>query len=597
MKSLMLLWQEVLTSCGDLCRISTTADAKTARRRSDHEGSAFFTLTLPNFAADFEKSLEQGKVLNDTFPGFRKRGGLPLFLGGFLEHVFDRGTGVLLDSPNVDAIFAVRQITRLYSKIEIECTERRVRKSIEGYLQTEQDVRDSDAEVIAANMARFHRIAALCFSEVSHRVEYSLDSGELLPKHGPGATSDRLRGNAKYYQSEWPQRLDHYFPMEEYLIPSFSYFEKLEPVTVLDPVQERPSRLATVPKTVKTPRLIAIEPTCMQYTQQGLSYRLVEALEADNLVGPLIGFSDQNPNRVMAAEGSFTGELATLDLSEASDRVSNQHVLALFANYHSLNGAVQACRTRKVDVPGHGVKRLAKFASMGSALTFPIEAMVFLTVVLCGIERELGRPLTPKDLKSFRHKVRIYGDDIIVPVDMVHTVVSELNTFGYKVNASKSFWNGSFRESCGKEYYEGIDVSIVKVRRVFPTQRQDVKEIVSLCSLRNQFYWLGMWTVAKWLDTEITKFIKLPKIGPESSALGRHTVLPLQVDGFDADTQVPLIRAHVVHSELPTNPVSDFRALLKWFLKRGDEPFALDHLERSGRPERVSIKLRWVQPY
>jgi hypothetical protein len=597
-KSLTLLWQVVLTECGDLCSVSTTSDAKTALRRSKDEGFSFYTITLPDYGKEFELALDRGGVLPSSFNAFRRRKGLPVFLQGFLELVFDRETGLLLEEPSVDAIFAVRQITRLFSKIEMQCTDNRTRKAINAYLEIEQDLAAVDEAVIGADLARFHRLGSLLYSRVLLSVDDSIRQRRVVPKHGPGKTADRLSGNAKFGQQVWTSRLEEVFPMVDYLFPSETFWNRMDMVKFLDPEQELPTRLTPVPKTLKAPRLIAIEPTCMQYVQGGIAVELVEAIESDKLVGHMIGFRDQNPNRAMAAEGSFTGELATLDLSEASDRVANRHVLLLTRDMPLVSRAIQACRSTKVDVPEHGIYSLLKFASMGSALTFPLEAMVFLTVIFCGIEKALGRPVTHADLRRLRGKVRVFGDDIIVPTEYAEIVAGELNTFGYKVNANKSFWNGSFRESCGKEYYEGRDVSIVKSRQVFPTQRQDVKEIVSYVSLRNQFYWLGMWQTARWLDERLRKLIKLPKIHSGSPLLGRETFWHIDAEGFCDEYQVPLVKGWMVRSELPVNRADDYAALLKWFLKRGREPFAdRDHLERSGRPKHVDITLGWAVPY
>jgi len=337
----------------------------------------------------------------------------------------------------------------------------------------------------------------------------------------------------------------------------------------------------------------------MQYMQQAVAEILVSTIESTPWIRSLIGFDDQIPNQEMAKIGSLSGKLATLDLSEASDRVSNQLVLAMMQDHPHLSEGVQACRSRKADVPGHGVQRLAKFASMGSALCFPIEAMVFLTTIFMGIERGLSRRLTRKDIKSYLGKVRVYGDDIIVPTDTVHLVVSSLETFGFKVNTGKSFWTGKFRESCGKEYYDGRDVSITKVRRVFPARRGDVREMISLVSLRNQLYFAGLWNTSAYLDKVIGDLLPFyPVVDTTSPVLGRHSFLGYNYSKVCAERHSPLVKGYVVKSVAPHSPVSGEGALLKWFLKRGDEPFAdRDHLERQGRSDAVNIKLGWFQPF
>jgi hypothetical protein len=353
----------------------------------------------------------------------------------------------------------------------------------------------------------------------------------------------------------------------------------------------------------------------MQYMQQALKREIQEAIENDILASSFVGFRRQEHNQMLARRGSRKGVLATLDLSEASDRVSNQHVRLLLLNHPSLARAIGATRSRKADVPDHGVHTLAKFASMGSALCFPMEMLVFTTVIFLGIQQELGRRLTREDLLSFRGSVRVYGDDIVVPVDFVPGVVNMLENFGFLVNLRKSFWTGKFRESCGKEYYDGHDVSIVRVRHVFPTQRRHVPEIVSIVSLRNQLFMAGMWQTTKWLDNYIERIIPFPAVGPTSSALGRLSSLGYDTQRVDKFLHEPQVKAMCVSAQLPISRLDGYAALMKVFLqseartKPGTEPQSIpdwfsnepvedeDHLKRAGRPDTVRITYRWLRAY
>jgi len=232
---------------------------------------------------------------------------------------------------------------------------------------------------------------------------------------------------------------------------------------------------------------------------------------------------------------------------------------------------------------------------MGSALTFPVEAMVFLTLIFLGVERELNTPLDQQIIKSFVGRVRVFGDDIIVPVDYVRSVVSVLEHFGAKVNTGKSFWTGKFRESCGKEYYAGEDVSIVRVRHEIPTQPTDATGVISLVSLRNQLYYAGYWKTCQWLDDYIRGVLRyFPVVEPSSPVLGRHSFLGHEVQKLGKDLHNPLVKGWMVSSVIPPNELDGSGALLKFFLKRGEEPtFEKDHLMRSGRPRSVDIKARY----
>jgi len=91
----MLLWKMVAEESATQCCTSATRDIKYVSSRFEHEGFSFLTITLPTFGKDFQKSLDQGYVDRNLYQGFPWQAGLPRFLGGFLDHVFDRASGVL----------------------------------------------------------------------------------------------------------------------------------------------------------------------------------------------------------------------------------------------------------------------------------------------------------------------------------------------------------------------------------------------------------------------------------------------------------------------------------------------------------------------
>jgi len=598
------------------CCTSATLDYKKLERRVEQEGVSFLTITLPSFGKDFERCLDQGFVDAYAFPGFARKGGLPLFLGGFLRHGFDSSGVILADVSGetrdllIDSIFAVRQLSGLYAKIELPCSDERITHAMKGYISCEQELQEKSGTISEESLSDFRRISSLVFPRVLSHMDNLIYAGRLRGKHGPGATADGLTGNGKFDQHEWPSRLEKVFPAREHLIANWSHQDQLDRVQLLEPDAERPVKVISVPKTLKTPRIIAVEPTCMQYMQQAMLEPLVEVLEPESpalkkgrdLGSYFLGFRHQDPNRDLALRASKEGDLATLDLSEASDRVLNKLVLALLHRNPLFSEAVQATRSSQARVLVKNeeiVLDLVKFASMGSALTFPIEAMIFLVVVLIGIEKSARMPLTHKKVKSLVGSLRIYGDDIIVPVDYVPAVIASLESFGFKVNSNKSFWTGKFRESCGGEYYDGVDVTPVKFRRVFPTSRRCVEELISLVEFRNHVYYRGLWKTARYLDEKIGKNLPyFPIVDDASAALGRSSFLQILPEKINhGDVQGPVVKAFVPRSRPPSSKVSGDGALLKFFLKRGNTPSEEGHLERSGRPKSSSLKLRWVSPH
>ncbi len=598
MKSLMTFYHELLNEMGSWCRTSTSRDWKTISTRVKDEGLPFLTIALAQFGKDLLVGLDQGCVDRSLFTGFQRKGELPRIFGGFLDQVFERETGMLLDEPNIEAIRCVLQLTLLTQKINLECTPERISNALSGFIKCEQDVREFEASVSDITIGEFSKVSDVLWRDIFQEVDENVYYGRIIPRHGPGATAEKLKGNRKFSQLEWTARLEAIFPAREMLISSdVSFFEELNRVHILEPGAERPVRVITVPKTQDKPRIIAIEPTCMQYVQQGLLERFVEAIEGNHISRNLIGFLDQSQNQALAHDGSLSGELATLDLSEASDRVSCLLVQTMLRNHGNLREAVFACRTNRADVRGYGIIPLAKFASMGSALCFPMESMVFMTCIFMGISRELNVPVTKKLIYEWIGQVRTYGDDIIVPVRFVRSVVEVLSLLGFKVNSSKSFWTGKFRESCGKWFYDGEEVTPIRLREFLPAQRTDVTEIVSAVSLRNQFYKAGYWKTVKFLDDLLERLIPFPAVAETSSVLGKLSFLGYQTDKWDPNLHAPLVKGMVVKSTLPISRLDGYAALLKFFLKRGIMPLSEGHLERSGRPRSVDIKARWTQPF
>jgi hypothetical protein len=54
--------------------------------------------------------------------------------------------------------------------------------------------------------------------------------------------------------------------------------------------------------------------------------------------------------------------------------------------------------------------------------------------------------------------VSVYGDDIIIPTYAYEHLIQLLTALGFVINRDKSFGTGAFRESCGADYYYGINV-------------------------------------------------------------------------------------------------------------------------------------------
>lgn len=271
---------------------------------------------------------------------------------------------------------------------------------------------------------------------------------DLKLRFGPGATTSltRRKASPRYKLGDTKscsEGLLNVLSDVRESMPLWMYSEDGTPL----PVTVSPSKIAFVPKSAKTDRAIAVEPSLNVMVQLGFGDVISDRLR--RRTG--IDIRDQGRNQALAREGSITGDLATLDLSSASDLISVGLVKSLLPD--EWFDALDNCRSRRALLDGEIVE-LSKFCSMGNGFTFPLETVIFYCLMRAAAEAmgfEKGR----------LHKVSAYGDDIIVPCDSrshFDFYKEILVAAGFQLNTEKSFFEGPFRESCGKDYFRGIDV-------------------------------------------------------------------------------------------------------------------------------------------
>lgn len=475
--------------------LSAGRDWDYIQSRYEHEGISFLTITLPTFDDGLLKSIECGFVTPSFFPAFsRKRGScLPKFLSGFMDKVF-APCGTLMCDADPDAIFAIRQISRFFKKADMECSKERTKAAIEKYVTTDLELKNANSRIIEG---QYDKDTYLCrVSSLLVRSLFSdINRNDFRGKHGNGATADRLSRSERVLIREWPIRAEPYFSASHHAIPNFGWLHNLRKVRLLREEEERPVKIVAVPKTLKSPRIIAMEPHYMMYMQQACLSIMVSRIESHKLTRNSIRFSDQSVNRESARIESMKKNRATIDLSEASDRVSLELVKKIFDGVQ-LKDFLLACRSTSAQLPDGTSLILEKFASQGSANCFPVEAFVFYCLIQAAMhERRAERP-THQSISRLSRLIDVYGDDLIVPVHDLSCVIDKLEGYGLKVNASKSFSLSNFRESCGGDFYNGYAVKPVYLS-VDPTRINNpsvrASNIISLVDTSNQFYLLGLW--------------------------------------------------------------------------------------------------------
>lgn len=434
------------------------------------EGIGFLSKTLPRLGKAFDKALTGSTRLNANALGFDAQhdSELPRFLGEFFNRVL-QPNGALLELPCTTSVAVIRDICFLFYKYELPYSDDQEQQVISKFERTEIDLTTVEERLRViedelqhcgnkrrrtfnedSSMSNVARRARILLAQVFAR----FDPKDIHPKHGPGAVATRQRLSEKYLWTNVSAKITDVYPFDAYFCASLGHvcdrFDTFSGVTD----KSLPARVILVPKDSRGPRLISCEPVDYQWVQQGLGRAIVAHVEEHPLTKWNVRFTDQSTNRFGALLGSRNGKYATLDLNEASDRVSTGLVRLLFPSH--VYTYLEACRTSSTVLPDGKELPLRKFAPMGSCLCFPVMALTIWAILTAAT-----------DDTDTKDGICVYGDDVIVPTTYVANAIKQLESFGLKINQDKSCTGGLFRESCGMDAFQGVNVTPVRLRTVW----------------------------------------------------------------------------------------------------------------------------------
>lgn len=483
---------------------TTPKDIATFRRRASAEGSTYYARDLRTLRVAFLAGLESGQ-LDIAKCRFRRRRGtsLPAFLFDAFHSVFDK-TGWIRPDADAGAVSCINLLTGVFTKIKGGHAPETEIDVINSFIKTEEEIQNTcltyadrftvDGVYITASgvMTRARSLISAVLRGLSPR--------EISPSHGSGVSADGVAVYARYGVPRFIKKIDDIWPMSEFYTAGYTamcdLLQEFQSAKEADPC----AKVLLVPKDVRGPRLISCEPHERMWIQQGLMNSLYERIEAHPLTRGSVNFTDQRYNQVAAYRGSLPQETSptswvdtpvgvpiavtypevsnpecTLDLKDASDRLRLDVVEALFPP--EWKDALLACRSGTTKLPDGRIISMSKHAPMGSAVCFPVMALCIWSL--------LSAVVPPRRRKT----ILVYGDDIVVRRDDVQNAIRALEMVGFIVNQNKSFSHGNFRESCGKEYFKGVDVTPIYLRNM---PDDDVESRISLISFTNNFYlWQG----------------------------------------------------------------------------------------------------------
>lgn len=228
------------------------------------------------------------------------------------------------------------------------------------------------------------------------------------------------------------------------------------------------NKVITVPKDNTKDRVIAIEPTINSVMQQGVAFCLTRNL-ADLGIHIESPASDQGPldqlrlpaqpfrNRWLARRGSLGDGLATVDFSAASDSIQWNLIFRLFGETNS--SYIRLVSSPQFSIEGRLIPADKIALSMGNAVTFPLQTLIFLSLAVEAFKR-CNIPY------SINENIAVFGDDVIIDDRVVQTFLEVSSMCGFKANAKKTFVDGPFRESCGADWYLGYNVRPFMIRHL-----------------------------------------------------------------------------------------------------------------------------------
>lgn len=436
-------------------------------KRTHAEGLSFLSKTLPKLSKAVLYSLEKGDKFHRP-TDFKWKGASLELCSVWLDRIFDRRTGRVLAQPCPYALKNIRQLCEYFYKFTLPFNEEDVKNAENKVLEIEHKICSTELDQTWTDKVRItfeNLYPSISRSTVQDVFKHS------EPRFGPGAFAGsndlivkdvRNNSSQKVHHSVYKQRSDTEIGTTSTVYRAHSGYFKPYPsaperVNIVS--EENTSEVVIVPKDSRGPRIISKEPLHLLRGQMAYFGWLSKSLEKDS--GKRINFSDQTVNRELARKGSLSRRFATLDLKDASDMMSFDLCRAVFRNSPAIRWFISNARSTHTKLPySKEVIPLRKLSGMGSGLTFPTMALLIQLSIVTSVRERMPW----LSYRKIARQVYVYGDDIIVPNNWYDFACTGLRASGFVTNTDKSYFRSFFRESCGGDYYKGVNVSPVRFK-------------------------------------------------------------------------------------------------------------------------------------
>jgi hypothetical protein len=394
---------------------------------------------------DFQVNLNDPSFCNDY---------LEKFLTGDVAGI--RGLSPAIDDEmdvaRYKATYQIQSVLKRYRfQKDLYSDKELLEKAVIGFKETQSRLAAIKLDALTADCQRVLDLAACYCHKVLGR--YSDEEHRNLSRFGTKA-SVGIPAREACEAARWelpisgsPEQIAWFDSEMSEAVPVQDYWrkQKAERVKTSATYQEISSlTLTLVPKTFKSLRAILPNTTIGSYSSYGLGEMIRKRLRRKGYDIKTL----QMRHRYLAKSASVHGLSVTADLSSASDSITCALVKRLLpADWYKV---LASHRIGCVLLPDGTKEECLTHSFMGSGYTFPLQTLVFLSL-LKAIEATLFNRLD-------RRTISVYGDDLIYSSRMHTEVVHYFQQFGFVINIDKTFDKGHFRESCGGDYFRGVDV-------------------------------------------------------------------------------------------------------------------------------------------
>lgn len=495
-------------------KIEIDRDYRYIASRVQHEGLPFLTVTLPRLGkwydsilADHNEEIPDGFKPHHSLQAFSADKKLKVVLQPEMTcPLFCRTLMYVIHASRIQPleyaglvypiIRAYRSLFYLFYKLEVPLGDALLSAALEKWRANEKEIQNFEFPAYYDDDLIITREILEIFFRRDKDIDDEHVFKQINPCHGPGAVAGGERDDEKWQDAVYIPSLHSVYPyydlyygfrsegrISQALAGEIIRFQKKRRVG------EAISRLLFVPKDSRGPRTISCEPKELMFIQQGVCKNLMKVLHERSR--GRINFVDQSINGNLALASSLSGEFATVDLQDASDRVTTKLVRLLFPEW-TLKYLI-GLRSTKTLLPNGEEYLHYKYAPMGSAVCFPIESAIFWALaVTAGYQSGLSAA----DAMASTY---VYGDDIIIRPEAFEYFTQLLSSLALKVNVGKSYVDGPFRESCGVDAWKGYNITPFKIKKDISRRSPNGPLATAICEYSSKCFALDLRKTGEYL--------------------------------------------------------------------------------------------------